>query len=955
MKSLSRNVPVALVVGAAGFIGSHLTDKLLEKGIQVVGVDDLSTGSMDNLKDAVKNSRFHFVKASADENISFDLPKLNYAFFAVTENILQKRFLEVWDNFLRACNRAKCKIVLVSSIRLYNPHEDRLDALRKAEKVLADFAARNNLNARIVRLSTVFGPRSHFRENDPMIHLIKAAASESLQTETTALDFTTRAIYINDAVDLLIKAVMHGATSQKIYDGALSVPIKVAEIKQVLLDPLWHEERGFVPTELPPWPSPNLVKTMRELSWQPHSNIVQSLKNTLIFYRGRKDLLEDKKSEAGEDNEKVHQMRAFLKGEAVPAGRQEEEKADSKKGSKGNTIVVDFRKIGKQVGNYSYIIAGLALIIYAFIYPVTSLAVNFYSYKTHIRNSLQEASKGNFNKAQEEIKKAQVNARAVREVVGPLAYVGKIQVFNPEVKKINALASLLQESAGALEASIKAGSYFELGIKSMSGEITGDPQQYFNSATGELDKAERTLSFADAVLASTDTTGLITSQLKKEINSVREKNDKYRETINFGRTVSFIIPTIISPEGRKSYLILLEDNTSLRPGGGVIAAYGDITFDKGRLVNIHTGNIDTLDQKLSEKLTPPADVANDLNKDKWAMQDSNLDLDFPTSAKLAQWFYKKEAGVEASGVIMLDLTAVEKMLEANGLVTLATTGEKITSGNLLQKTREASNRKEFLNTLLSSFLNKTFYITRQNWPETVVALQSVLAQKHMLFYFNDPTLLAYSVSNNWSGMFAKQAAEEKGEREEFVSIFETDLDGNVPNYFIDKKVNLDTQIDKEGRVKHKLEVSYGGNLQSSEDVNGRLRKRIKIYLAAGSKLTKAKMGETDITKSVSSFTDYGRAGYSLVFDVRISSPTTLAFEYQDLKPLDFVGNEAKLKLDIFKQPGDRGGKFDYKVTYPEGWASESKDFQTQNQSLNFSTNLVQDLSLKATFKKQAKL
>jgi len=57
----SRSLPV-LVTGAAGFIGSHLTERLLDLGYEVAGLDNLSSGDEANLTRAVKNSRFHFVK-----------------------------------------------------------------------------------------------------------------------------------------------------------------------------------------------------------------------------------------------------------------------------------------------------------------------------------------------------------------------------------------------------------------------------------------------------------------------------------------------------------------------------------------------------------------------------------------------------------------------------------------------------------------------------------------------------------------------------------------------------------------------------------------------------------------------------------------------------------------------------------------------------------------------------
>ena len=176
--SLSRNAPVSLVVGAAGFLGSHLTDKLLDKGIQVIGLDNLSTGRKDNLEEATKNRSFHFVLLDA-EKINLEIERLDYVFIVAGEN---------WDlgNLLKLIKEKKSKCLFVSSIDLYE--EANLAWFKKTERLLANFAADEKLNIRILRLGAVFGPRMHFREKDPLVKLIQTALNGELQKDVS-LDF----------------------------------------------------------------------------------------------------------------------------------------------------------------------------------------------------------------------------------------------------------------------------------------------------------------------------------------------------------------------------------------------------------------------------------------------------------------------------------------------------------------------------------------------------------------------------------------------------------------------------------------------------------------------------------------------------------------------------------------------------------------------------------------------
>ena len=159
MNTLSRNLPITLIVGAAGFIGSHLTEKLLKKGVQVIGLDNLSTGSLNNLKDASIDKRFYFLNQSLSSGVNLDLPRLDYAVFCINDDVSIHTYSSNFKLFLDLVGKSdfKAKILLVSSIELYGSNI-KDSPLAQAERILSNLATGKKLNARVVRLAEVCAP-----------------------------------------------------------------------------------------------------------------------------------------------------------------------------------------------------------------------------------------------------------------------------------------------------------------------------------------------------------------------------------------------------------------------------------------------------------------------------------------------------------------------------------------------------------------------------------------------------------------------------------------------------------------------------------------------------------------------------------------------------------------------------------------------------------------------------
>lgn len=957
---VSRNAPTAFVVGGAGFIGSHLCDYLLSKDIQVIAIDDFSTGKKENLLSASKNKKFHFINESIITSISsltsnlllsVDLPRLDYAFF-VADSSENKSLLEKGlANFLAFIKRNSqarlSKVVFVSSIELYDrAKDDYLATLKAAEIFFAKFAKEYKLNARVVRLADVYGPRMHFRKVSSIGRLIQASLLGALGEERTETDFTTRAIFIDDATHLIAKSVLSGGTAQKIYDGALLVPIKIAEVRQVLLDPLWHESRHFIPTELPPWPTPNIEKTMKELSWNPATPLVKALKETIVYFKDNQvevPLIEERVTEFESPWKHKSLAQVFEKTEKVGDKTQitskKEEKPTEKKGSRR------FLKIRLSI------FIGLILIFIGLVWPFLQILFGIFSIQTALKTAALDLKIGEFTKAQAETSKVKSSLETLVGVESSLSIFKKIKPVESYFSKYDELISLTQEGVNGVGYAISGAQALFKATKVISGEEKIGSAPLYDKAQLDLAIADQKINSVILKLKDSEFLAGLPGFLRGRVNDLSLRLDVYSNLANKAKTAALLLPSLTSLDGQKTYLVLLQNNLELRPTGGFIGSYARIVFDHGRLSSIKVDDIYNLDGALKELIEPPLELKQDLGQDRLFLRDSNFDPDFPTSAKVAQLFYKKEAGENIHGVFAVDLSASSKLLSAVGGVDLVDYGEHIDGTNLFAKAIEHAEvgffpgsqaKRNWLTALSNELFNKVFFLSKQDWPAIIEALGQGLDEKHILLYFSDPNLLSYGASEDWVGLMPRQAKARLGESEDFLAVNEANFGVNKANYYLERSFNLETVISKEYQINHLLKIHYKNNSPSDTFPAGIYKNRFRIYLPNGTKLNKAEFKDIDITSSFSSFSDYSRAGYSALLEIAPKEEVTLLLDYTLNEPLSFNAKKVKYSLNILKQPGTEKDSFDWQLSYPINLQASSGGDQVNlsSQSLKISTDLL---------------
>jgi nucleoside-diphosphate-sugar epimerase len=995
--NLSRNRPIAFVVGVGGFLGSHLTEKLLSKGIQVIGVDDFSIGKRENLIEASKDKNFHLLNTSINEPlfastnslVSLSISRLDYAFFVADADDSQELLSTGLLNFLyfvekhspstdkKSKNLKKhldktlahsTKVVFGSSILLYNDElASNHKRVKEAEILFAKFCKENKLNARVIRMATLYGPRMHFREQDPLIKLIYAAATDKLDQTLNGTQFVTQAVYVEDAAELLVKSVVLGSTANKIYDCLRPHPVYIAELKQLLTDPLWFEERGFKPTLLPEWFSPNLSRTIRELSWQPKTSFLEGLSHTIKYFKAyppessinpntqsdnplfgglskwtfNNPLFHDENEEKSENE--------IYEGDSLSEKQQLDE---AEKYSRS-------RMFKKRV----QVFLVLGLIIVGLVLPLFQLIYGGFMVRANIAASSEAITKGEFEKAFSHIAQAQEGVKEARGFFSALALAERIGIFPKQIQTMQTILSVVDEGVEGIDHATEGTKALFQTTKTLSGEDSTDPREYYEKAQIELTEAQKKLQVVETALESPIFMHGLPSIVTSRVGDMKIKVAEYSELVEKARAAAYLLPSITAIDGKKSYLMLLQNNLELRPGGGFIGSYAKITFEKGRLADIKVDDIYNLDGGLQDIIEPPAELKNDLGQNRWYLRDSNLEPDFPTSARQAEAFYRRTTGEVVNGVVAINLAASAKLVDAVGGVDLPEYGESVNGANLFEKTVNKSEvgffpgsqaKRNYLTALQTQLFNKIFYLSKQNWPAIIRAVGDSLEEKQMMVYLSDPTLFSYAVSENWGGVLPRGVVQTEGRTEDFLAIIESNMGANKANYYLDRTVRLETLIGKEGEISEKLTVNYKNGSPGDVFPGGRYKNRFKIYLPMGSKLNKMSYGESDITSQVASFTDYGRTGYSVLLELAAQEQKSLVVDYTLVTPLTFKDGKALYRLDLIKQSGIIADPFEWKMTYPLNYyvVDSSGNGTRGEQTVNYSSDLSRDRAFELTFEQR---
>ena len=312
----SSSQPTSVVTGAAGFLGSHLTDLLLARGHKVIGIDNFVTGAVDNISHLGGNPSFKFIEQDVTEFIFLDAPVHYVWHFASPASPID--YLELPIQTLKvgslgthkALGLAKIKkarFLLASTSEIYgdplvHPQPEEYwgnvnsigprgcydEAKRFAEALTMAYRNEHKVETRIVRIFNTYGPRMRLHDG----RVVPAFISQALKNKPITVfgeGRQTRSFcYVSDLIAGIYRLMLSdydlpvnigNPTEMTMLEFAREIIRATSSRSRIAFKPL--------PQDDPKQRRPDITKARKLLGWEPKVPLDEGLVKTIEYFKGK--------------------------------------------------------------------------------------------------------------------------------------------------------------------------------------------------------------------------------------------------------------------------------------------------------------------------------------------------------------------------------------------------------------------------------------------------------------------------------------------------------------------------------------------------------------------------------------------------------------------------------------------------------------------------------------------
>jgi dTDP-glucose 4,6-dehydratase len=313
---MKKKQPTSVITGAAGFLGSHLTDLLLSRGHKVIGLDNFVTGSVDNISHLGGNPHFKFIQQDVTEFIFLDGPVDYVWHFASPASPIDYLKIPIQTmkvgslgthKALGLAKNKKARFLVASTSEIYgdplvHPQTEEYwgnvstigprgcydEAKRFAEALTMAYHREHKVDTRIVRIFNTYGPR--MRLNDGRV--VPAFVSQALTNKPITIfgkGTQTRSFcYVSDLIEGIYRLMLSD------YDLPVNIgnpnEMTMLQFAEAILKATRSSSKIVhrpLPQDDPKQRKPDIAKAKKLLKWEPQVPLNEGMAKTIAYFKTR--------------------------------------------------------------------------------------------------------------------------------------------------------------------------------------------------------------------------------------------------------------------------------------------------------------------------------------------------------------------------------------------------------------------------------------------------------------------------------------------------------------------------------------------------------------------------------------------------------------------------------------------------------------------------------------------
>jgi UDP-glucuronate decarboxylase len=303
-----------LLTGAAGFLGSHISKKLIDNNHEVIGLDDLSTGSIKNIEQLINHPEYSFIEhdvripyqAKVDAILNFACPASPINYQKDPVRTIETNFLGM-INMLHLANETGARIIQASTSEIYgdptqSPQKESYwgnvnpigirscydEGKRAAETLCFDYKRQHNLDTRVIRIFNTYGPNMAIGDGRVVSNfIVQALRNEPINIYGDGKQ-TRSFCYVSDLVEGIYKLLQLDKNPETPINLGNPNEFTILELAKVVIEITKSKSEivnNPLPLDDPKQRCPDISLAKSTLDWKPTIELREGIEKTAAYFK----------------------------------------------------------------------------------------------------------------------------------------------------------------------------------------------------------------------------------------------------------------------------------------------------------------------------------------------------------------------------------------------------------------------------------------------------------------------------------------------------------------------------------------------------------------------------------------------------------------------------------------------------------------------------------------------